>query len=779
MKRVLLGIISIMVLYCLPCGSQNRIVCTADLKTNYTGQDSKPRRIVVAGSTAIEVEYEIPAVGMREDPLFTGCHLLDISGFSEVDEPECPATSLKNDWFIVPDGCVAQVEVTEGHYKDFPMELGPARQPLGDGSYETDTVVNILPVKAYEGFSPQNPVILEEVQIYRGMKIQNVKVNPIQYNYKERKVRVYSSLSYKVSLRRTAVQTRIDNARYRPAITSLDDNMFNVAMNRDKISLPTYTQSNDTTAMIIITTPKFMSAVERYVELKKLFGYTPHIVSRENWTSKDVKDVVKQAYLSMPTLRYMVIVGDHQDVPAESLNFNNHVYISDYRYGCMDGDDDMFADIYRGRLPASTLDEANDFIDKLVKYSLDPVTDQAFYDNVGACAYFQDESSLKDGYADRRYAQTAEEIGLYLENFNKIINRIYYTYQDVNPLYWNNGTYSTGNSIPEYLKRPQFEWDGDYHDIVDHINAGSFLVYHRDHGSTAGWYHPTFYKDHLSLLKNANKYPIVFSVNCDTGNFQDACFAETMLNMKKSGCIGIYAATCSSYVGYEDMLACGFINSMWPAPGLIMNFPRASFEYQISVANPSLGAILDSGLMFMGYNYGSSSYNRYMREVYHCFGDPSMNTYKEIPMPSEPTVIRGNRKVSVSVNDRARITFINSKTDEVVSCIFDPIVQKECVYETLDTRYVSICVSIDGKIPHVDYGDDPNCIYIQNEVLVGSRNFNAERIRIGSEVSPNRASGKVEIKSGIYEFNASKEIYIEPETNVSGQVNMRISILED
>lgn len=772
MKRVLLGIISIMVLYCLPCGSQNRIVCTADLKTNYTGQDSKPRRIVVAGSTAIEVEYEILAVRMREDPLFTGCHLLDISGFSEVDEPECPATSLKNDWFIVPDGCVAQVEVTEVHYKDFPMELGPARQPLGDGSYETYSTANVLPVKAYEGLSPQNPVVLEEVQIYRGVKLQNVRVNPIQYNYKERKVRVYSTLSYKVSLRRTAVQTLIDNARYRPAITSLDDNMFNVAMNRDKISLPAYAQSNDTTAMIIITTPKFMSAVERYVELKKLFGYTPHIVSRENWTSQDVKDVVKQAYLSMPTLRYMVIVGDHQDVPAFQRSVKS--FVTDYLYCCMDGEDDMFADIYRGRIPASNLTEAINFMEKLENYVVNPVTDVSFYKNVGACAYFQDDDT--DGYEDRRFIQTAEEISIYLESLDKTINRIYCTRSDVNPLFWNNGDYSSGKSLPQYLKRPQFAWDGDSLDVVNLINTGSFLMYHRDHGEPNGWGDPKFKTSHLSLLRNMDKYPIIFSLNCKTGQFQDTCFAENMLSMKKTGCIGIYAATNTSYSKYNDILACGLVNSIWPNPGFVLDFPKSTFDYKITSAVSTLGEILDSGFIFLTNNYNLKYGNFTTRQLFHCFGDPTMMVYKDLPDSFGNVVVERGKNVSVTLTDHGRLTFVNRKTGEIESRIFDPIVNKECIYETSDVEYISVCVSDDGKIPYIVYGDDPKCVYIQNETLLQSRNFKAESIRIGSSVTRNRTSGKVEIREGSYEFNASKEVVIEPETNISGNANVRINV---
>ena len=73
--------------------------------------------------------------------------------------------------------------------------------------------------------------------------------------------------------------------------------------------------------------------------------------------------------------------------------------------------------------------------------------------------------------------------------------------------------------MPDYLRKPAFAWDGNGFNITSAVNAGRFLVTHRDHGSATAWSSPGYPASQVSALTNGNRLPVVWSVNCLTGFF--------------------------------------------------------------------------------------------------------------------------------------------------------------------------------------------------------------------------------------------------------------------
>jgi hypothetical protein len=59
------------------------------------------------------------------------------------------------------------------------------------------------------------------------------------------------------------------------------------------------------------------------------------------------------------------------------------------------------------------------------------------------------------------------------------------------------------------------------------INAGAFLLQHRDHGYEQGWGEPAYSNTQVNALTN-DKYIFVNSTNCLTGkyNWSSECFVE-------------------------------------------------------------------------------------------------------------------------------------------------------------------------------------------------------------------------------------------------------------
>jgi hypothetical protein len=443
----------------------------------------------------------------------------------------------------------------------------------------------------------------------------------------------------------------------------------------------------------------------------------------------------------------------------------------------MDGDDDLTPDLFYGRLPVATVSEADVVVDKIINYEKNPVDDESFYKLGVNCAYFQDRDDIynkKDGYADRRFAQTSEEVrdALMAEGIN--VERVYKTDSDVTPLYWNNGTYSFGESIPEDLKKPSFSWTGNAADINSIINSGVFYVLHRDHGAQTCWGDPAYTISDINTLTNEDKLPVVFSMNCLTGKFDKDCFCETFLKKSNGGCVAIYGATETSFSGYNDALTEGMFDAIWPSSKLHPIFPGINGTAS-STPTPTyeLGQILNQGQARLAETYGkrSSYYTKYTKELFHCFGDPSMKIYTAPPTEfTNVSVNRESNAVNVTLDGTsAMIAFYDLISGEVTYTIGDA-----ATYLTEHSANVSISVSEHNKIPYIDEGVPDTTIYIQNETIDGPANYTGPTIKIGSSVTTLKTSGPVVFQSGIIDLNAGS-ITIDSDTTINSETEFKLS----
>ena len=203
-------------------------------------------------------------------------------------------------------------------------------------------------------------------------------------------------------------------------------------------------------------------------------------------------------------------------------------------------------------------------------------------------------------------------------------------------MFWNNNYYSFGEPIPDELKKPFFAWSGNATQISAAINNGAFYILHRDHGGIGGWGTPSYSINNINSLNNGSKLPVVFSMNCQTGKFNhnEDCFCEAFLKKENGGCVAIFGASELSYSGYNDALTDGLFDAIWPSNNLRPTFPGVNGS---GGATPTptfeLGQILNQGKLRMAETYGTknSSYSRYTKEIFHCFGDPSLKIYTAVP----------------------------------------------------------------------------------------------------------------------------------------------------
>lgn len=701
----------------------------ARTEVSHKGGVDAPQRTVQRTDDGITVAYMFTGNAPSACNAGDGGCVWRIEGFGLRDAPGGYATPFRVDAFAVPEGCTAVVETVDSAFVDYDCRLAPARRIPEKGTAAEGVVKESGQNASQGGFFPRNVAAAAgRVDVYRGREICNIVVNPVQYDAAANKARAYTRITYKVRFVPKAGARTAAGAPAAKSVVLPGDNMLgNITMNGASakagdmaVKATGVAAGDDTRDYLIISVDKYAEAVDRFAAWKELLGFRVHKVLKGSWNSDEVKAEVEKAYAENPALYYLLIVGDHDDVPGQYMEHHADdgdfsVHYTDLYYGCMDGEDDETPDIYRGRLSVSSSEEAATVVDKIIGYEKRPPTDAGFYERGVNCAdYLDNDNGVADDYEDRRYVQTAEEIRAYMLGQGKDVERVYSTNYEITPKYWNRNYFSFGEPIPEDMLKPAFAWDGNEGDIRRAINSGVFYVLHRDHGLVDCWENPYFSVKHVDMLQNGDLLPVVFCVNCDNGAFQADCLAERFLRKQGGGAVAVIAASDISYSGYNDALACGLFDAIWPEPGLRPKFPGVnSLGGETPAPTYELGQILDQAQVRVSETFGSpdpsvssneknDSFCRIVtKEIYHCFGDPSMQICTEMPAPfSGVSVTRGNGCVTVgNGGETARITFVNRRTGEVVSHI-----APSAVYTTADFEDVDVCVSGHNRIPYIDAG---------------------------------------------------------------------------
>lgn len=717
-----------------------------------------PVRTIQEVNDGVIVTYTFSFAHIEKDEVYPNSFLIGINGFGINNTITEPAVLSRYDSFNVPAGTKAETTIIDSAYIEIPFTLSPARPLLKNDGIDSYSVNNVPAILDYEGFFP-NCAIWETTSLkYRGNTIEKIRVSPLQYDFRNNKIRIYTYLKYKISFVNDNNQELVP---LKPVRTFLRNTTLN---NERSISLHNNRNSSVGSDYLILTTAKYINSANHFATWKRTLGFNTHVIVKDGWTTTEVKDTIQYMYENCESLDFLLIIGGYADVPTD---FRKDIK-TDLLYGCMDGETDYLPDICRGRLPVSTNEEALIVINKIINYELSPPVDSNFYRTGLHCAYFQDcidDEDIPDGYAARRFAETSEEIREHVMNKGKSIKRIYYTEDSINPTNWTDKYEGYGEPIPTELRKPSFPWNGNKQDITDSINSGAFYALYLGHGLYDRWCAFDYTVSDIDNLNNRNKYPIIFSLTCWTGNLDSSNnFSQRMLAKNNGGCSAIISASKQSHSFSNDKFILGMFDAIWP--GLRVDFSDDLIVNDDMLSEPiyRIGEIMDQGLARI--NEVNDNLVEETSMLYHCYGDPSMQIYTETPTPFEsPQIVRTDNNITVSLRDTANISFYNTKNNEVL------------LYKGTSANYngvnddVVVCISAHNKIPLVN---EPTVIYIQDEVIDGYE-YDADIIRIGSNVTSDIGSGPVSFQ-GEKTVLRAKYISVEGETTVEKGTEVEFNI---
>jgi hypothetical protein len=319
-------------------------------------------------------------------------------------------------------------------------------------------------------------------------------------------------------------------------------------------------------------------------------------------------------------------------------------------------------DIAIGRMPVDTLAQAQTIVDKVIDYESVPTNSKAFYEDMSFAAYFQccRPDVAQDGTAARSFLETAEFVRSFMTGQGYDVERIYTTstayHSNPNKSgFYDSGTrgttpnrYRNSSLLPVDLRANSgYPWNGGTSDVIDAINDGRFLVFHRDHGGISGWGSPGFGSSNLGSLTNGAKMPVVYSINCASGLFDNetrnpvndaytyntsvggSYWAERILRME-GGAVGVIGDTRNSPTWANSAFARGLFDATWPAL-LPADGSNTSIRRLGDILNYSKVYLI--GQSFVPQSSGSGSLAAALTDVtlYHVYGDPTMAMWTKYP----------------------------------------------------------------------------------------------------------------------------------------------------
>ncbi len=379
--------------------------------------------------------------------------------------------------------------------------------------------------------------------------------------------------------------------------------------------------------------------LKRFVQWKRTQGYLVDVIytdSLASATTTDIYDALKQLYLSasstVPAPAYVILVGDHDQLPSYNSNLSSGNFLSSWPYYLSDHitdhyyttwTDDNLRDCYLGRFSATDTTQLNNIINKTLLYERYQFADDSYLGRAVLIAGVDSYSSSDEAY--RCADPTMDYIARYYATAANGYNDV--TYYKNNTNFHPDGVTVTGSSHETATATA----------LRALYNEGIGWINYSAHGEENGWSIPSFKNNHVAQMTNNGKPSFMIGNCCLSNHFNTAaCFGETLLRKdNNAGAIGYIGGTNSSFwdadfyfsVGVRDNVN-NTMNTSYSASNL-GSYDRLFHTHGESFTSHAVtaGAMVHAGLMAVNSrntNTMERDMIEYYWEIYELMGDPTL-----------------------------------------------------------------------------------------------------------------------------------------------------------
>jgi hypothetical protein len=367
----------------------------------------------------------------------------------------------------------------------------------------------------------------------------------------------------------------------------------------------------DGAKFIIISHKNFLDASNRlknYRENETKIGISTIVIDIENIFNEfscgirdvsAIRDFIKYAYdnwqikpeyfllFGKGTYDYKNIegFGDNYILPwetEESLNFvyGPNSYCSDDFFARVDGEDPK-PDLTFGRITARSLNDANDYIDKIIYYEKD--SERGNWRNL--ITLVADDGLTSTGNDGPLHTSQSEFLAQSSIPSSFDLKKIYLA--DYPAVITGNGR-----------RKPAVNAE-----IIKTMNQGTLIVNYVGHGNPNVWAHEVVFERGVTIPQlNNDKYFFLCAATCDFGNYDSPNFysgAEDLLFLKNSGAIATLSASRVVFSSSNANLNRVFFDSLFNLPREELNLP-VSLGFALFRTKFNLNSVNDQKFHLLG-----------------------------------------------------------------------------------------------------------------------------------------------------------------------------------
>ena len=460
-----------------------------------------------------------------------------------------------------------------------PARPHPTRQP--------DQVPYLLdePLYASHTLWPSAQVVVEQPQTIRGLAVSRLEIRAARYDFDTRQLGVLRSATIRIhheGLAPIPDPDELDSVAYSQLLT---DQVFNYELPPNGV--PAVPES-----MLVVSEEALLSAIEPWVEWKRLRGMQVEVVTLEEvgGTLEGVQGTITEAYSQMdPPVTHVVLVGDN--IPYYTGQYDGCA--SDYLFSDLEGN--LIPEVLISRVVGANVDEVATQINKFIRYEKEPPrgADAAWLGRATGAA----TNEAGGGPTDE---QRFDAIAVSLENNG---------YTHVDKFYVTDGSGTATN-------------------VQTAIDDGRGWLVYLGHGSGVDFSSlmPPYSISHVAQQSNAGMWPLVTDCSCLNGGFQvpgqdsmDEALMKHGTPDNPMGALGVFGSSTSTSWDPAGEIAEGFTygfldhdHAIWGASALYAR----SHVFEI---------------------YGSGMDSEWLFEQWVLFGDSSLMMRSRIP--DEPVVV--------------------------------------------------------------------------------------------------------------------------------------------
>ncbi|UCE17820.1 MAG: hypothetical protein JSV84_13215, partial [Gemmatimonadota bacterium] len=511
----------------------------------------------------------------------------------EAGRPELPVVAR---FVCVPPGVSVDVETGHAEYTTLNDVRVLPCQELEHSRKGKREITRDHVLYARDSFFPESIVEVETPLTIRGLRVVPLIVHPVQYNPLRGKLKVYRSLTVRLTYRGAGVP--FTGGRRSSGESEAFEKFYRSSvLNYDADS----SQEVERGGYLIVTPDIYYEELQPLVAWKRQKGYHTDVVRLSqigyNPDNNQIRNYIENYYSNASVSpEYVVLVGDVEELPTffyydemeAGWNPNWPWDAADHPYSMLEGDDYM-PEVFLGRLSVSSTSELRTVVNKIVSYERDPYLGQTDW---------YSSALMVCNYGGTATARTTK-------------------------LWVRDKLMDNGYARVDTTFRMDMECDVGF--IRNVINSGVSFVNYRGFVGWGGWTSPPGDFSNIYSLQNGFMLPVVTDMTCSEAAFFGDCAAEAWLRAgtvmnPRGGIAAIGPSAGNTKVYFNNVLDgafyAGILDDSLTTIG--QAFARAKMELYMQYP-------LNRG---PGHAWNSVECYFYM---YTLIGDPSLAMWTDIP----------------------------------------------------------------------------------------------------------------------------------------------------